>query len=431
MKFKKMFTVLGVISLSVALLAACGKKEAASGGTEEIRISWWGGDSRNEAVQEAIKKFEEENPKIKVKAEFGGYAGYQEKITTQLSGGTAPDVIRLDSMWLDQYQNQLTDINELGDDIGLDNFNKESLEPVSINGKLLGLPLSTNYRTLYYNKTVLDEYGIEPPESWEDLIAMREKLPEDVYPVWSGFSTKYVTPLVFFSILAQQTGKPLADENNKLLYTEKEFKNALQFYADLVEQKVITSKKLIDNSGMVDGAPAPPLVEGKWVTFFEFTANINTINNQLAESGYEMAMAGFPSMEGEKSTGVWTKPSMVYAIPESSKKKEAAAKLIDYLMNSEEANKIQKLENGVPDSQSGKATLEAEDLITPMVTETIALGEEKVDTSLNTMFKWDRARLNDMAADVITQLDYEKISVEEAAAQFYKAFKEEEATFTE
>lgn len=50
-------------------------------------------------------------------------------MTTQLSGGTAPDVIRLDSMWVDQYENQLSDLKELGEELGLSNFSQMCLRP--------------------------------------------------------------------------------------------------------------------------------------------------------------------------------------------------------------------------------------------------------------------------------------------------------------
>ena len=51
-----------------------------------LRFSWWGGDERHEATLAAIKEFEAEYPNIKVEAEYGGWSGWQEKITTQILG---------------------------------------------------------------------------------------------------------------------------------------------------------------------------------------------------------------------------------------------------------------------------------------------------------------------------------------------------------
>lgn len=425
MKFKKMLTILSVTFLGISLLSACGKKKANADGKEEIRISWWGGDSRNKAVQEAIKEFEKENPKIKVKAEFGGYGGYQEKMTTQLSGGTAPDVIRLDSMWMSQYKNQLLDLKTLEKPLGLSNFSEEALKPVESDGHLLGVPLSTNYRPLLYNKTITDKFGIEAPQSWDDLYAMRDKLPADYYPMANLFGAKYASPIVFFSIFGQQTGQPISDEKGNLNYDKADFKNVLSFYQDLVADKIMPSKKEVDNSGGIEGAPAPALLEGKWVSFFEFIANTNTIENQLKEQGFTLEVAGFPTMKDQKSTGVWTKPSMVYSIPQSSKHQESAAKLIDFLVNSEKGNEIQKLENGIPDSKAGKEVLEKQNLIPALSAKILTLGQKEEDTNLATMFKWDTARLNDVTLDVVTKLDYGEINVDKAADEMYKAFKEE------
>jgi oligogalacturonide transport system substrate-binding protein len=431
MEIKRLLTICATVMVGVSLLSGCGKNNdiTTKDGKEEIRISWWGGDSRNKAIQEAIQKFEEENPDIKVKTEFGGYGGYQEKMTTQLAGDTAADVIRLDSMWMDQYKNQLLDLNELGEQIGISNFSSDVLAPLESDGKVWGLPLSTNYRPLLYNKTVTDKYGIEAPQSWDDIFAMRDKLPADYYPMANFLGSKNASPSLFFSIITQQTGMPISDENFNMNYKESDIENLLTFYRDLVEKKIMPSKKEVDNSGSIEGAPAPALVEGKWVSFFEFTANTNTIQNQLKEQGFDLEVAGFLSMKDEKSTGVWTKPSMVYSIPKTTKHKESAAKLIDFLMNSDEANQIQKLENGIPDSKAGKEVLEKADLISPLASKVLKLGDEKVDKNLSTMFKWDTAKMNDVTLDVITKLDYGKIDTKEAAKQLYTAFKEQEQSF--
>lgn len=427
---------LGVLAGCAALiLGACGGKSGsseASGGKEEVRISWWGGDTRNKAIQEAIKKFEEKNPDIKVKAEFGGYTGYQQKLTTQLSGGTAPDVVRVDSMWLDQYQNQLLDLNEVKDEIGMSNFKQEDLEAATFNSKVLGMPLSMNYRPIYANQTLLDEYGLEKPTSWDDIIAMRDKLPDDVYPYWfAGVGPKGVSMVFLNTILSQQTGKSIGDADNNLLYTEEDFKNALEFYNDLVEKKITPSKEVIDNGGIVDGAPNPFVVDGKVLLMDEMTANTSTLESQLKEKNYELSLVGFPTMTDQKSNGVWTKPSMLYSIPVTSKHQKAAAELINYLMNDPEANKIQKIENGIPISEVGRETLEKEKLIPALTEEATVLGDKEVDTNLAYSYRWDRARIDDTLLDVVNGLGYKDMTVDEAAKKLYKAFKEEEATFEE
>ena len=87
----------------IFLLVSCGGKKAESGADGKevtLRFLWWGSDTRHKATLEAIKLFEEKNPGIKIKAEYSGYEGYLEKLTTQMSGNTAPDIIQMDWSWL-------------------------------------------------------------------------------------------------------------------------------------------------------------------------------------------------------------------------------------------------------------------------------------------------------------------------------------------
>lgn len=388
-------------------------------------MSWWGSDSRNAAIQQALKLYEGKNAGITVNPEFGGYTGYQEKMTTQLAGGTAADVIRLDSMWVNQYKGQLVDLNQYKDEIGLSNFDPSVLAPLTVNGKLMGLPLSTNYRGFYFNKTVLDQYGIDAPKSWNDIINMKSKLPDDTYPIMNFVGNKTGTPVDFLTLMAQQTGKCVSDDKGNLNYTEADFENLLNFYSMLVDKKIMPSKKDVDNAGIVSGAPPPPQMAGKWIGFFEFTANTSTITNQLKGQGYDLAFGGFPKVEGNKSSGVWTKPSMVYSIPDSSKNKNDAAKLINFIMNDPDAITAQKLENGVPDSKAGKATIDTQNLITPLVSDTIKLGLQEKDPNLAVTYRWDTAAIDDFILDVITKLDYKQYTVQQAAKQLYDTFKSE------
>ena len=68
-------------------LSACGggSGQQNADGPVELRFSWWGGDKRAQLTQEAIKKFEAENPNIKIKPEFGDWSGYWDKLATQVA----------------------------------------------------------------------------------------------------------------------------------------------------------------------------------------------------------------------------------------------------------------------------------------------------------------------------------------------------------
>ena len=102
----------GMMAASMALsLAACGgsaassaasaadstsgaasTSTAASTSSDEqvtLRFAWWGGDERANATMEVINKFMEENPNIKIEAEYGSSDGYHDKMATMTASSWA------------------------------------------------------------------------------------------------------------------------------------------------------------------------------------------------------------------------------------------------------------------------------------------------------------------------------------------------------
>ena len=70
-------TIFGAFALSLGFVGAAS--------AAELRMSWWGGDGRHVATQEALKYC---GGKLghSVKPEFAGFEGYLERLSTQLAG---------------------------------------------------------------------------------------------------------------------------------------------------------------------------------------------------------------------------------------------------------------------------------------------------------------------------------------------------------
>ena len=89
-----------------------GAQQAAGEDSKEqvtLRFSWWGGDSRHEATLACIEAFEKENPNIKIEAEYGGFDGYQDKMSASLSGQTEADIMQMDQPWMATFMAQNPD----------------------------------------------------------------------------------------------------------------------------------------------------------------------------------------------------------------------------------------------------------------------------------------------------------------------------------
>ena len=143
-----------LMMLILVLTISCGEKKESSkdaGAEKEItlRFSWWGGDARHKATLDVIKLYEEKNPGVKIKAEYSGWDGHFEKISTQITGNTAPDIMQIDYNWLYNFSKNgdgFYDINTLKDDFNLDNYDEQALSYTIINGKLNAIPVGMNGR---------------------------------------------------------------------------------------------------------------------------------------------------------------------------------------------------------------------------------------------------------------------------------------------
>lgn len=97
------------------------------------------------------------------------------------------DMLVIHADWMPTYVQDglLRDISDVYEKAGLsleENFHPISEEICKIDGTLYGLPLDLYPETMYYNK----KYVEKAPESYEDLIALRDKLDSEnsgIYPI--------------------------------------------------------------------------------------------------------------------------------------------------------------------------------------------------------------------------------------------------------
>lgn len=133
--------------------AAADKEDAAaSDGEVTLRFSWWGGDARHKATEAACQAFMEKYPNIKVECEYGAWDGWAEKVATQLSGGTAPDLMQVNWNWLYQFSSdgsKFVDLTQFADVINMENYPADLLEQCVVGGKQQAIPIGTTGKCFY------------------------------------------------------------------------------------------------------------------------------------------------------------------------------------------------------------------------------------------------------------------------------------------
>ena len=140
--------------------------------TDPVTITFWHTYNETSAENEMLTEtliplFESQHPDIHVESLTVPYDDFMRKLTTAISGGMAPDLIRADIIWVPQ----LADMGAL---VALDGAMSDFEDltanmfpgPLSTNywqGNYYGLPLDTNTKVWIYNLDMYAQAGIEAP----------------------------------------------------------------------------------------------------------------------------------------------------------------------------------------------------------------------------------------------------------------------------
>jgi multiple sugar transport system substrate-binding protein len=174
-----------VSAAAVALAVGAGIGGAAA---SEVRVVVSEYSAQTGPIFEAMaEEFEKANPDIDVQIEVVAWDNLEQKLTTDVAGGTAPDISIIGTRWLAGYVQE--GIAEPLDDYMSEEFKAKFIDtfmsPSVFDGTTYGLPVAASARAMYYNKAIFEQAGIaEPPTTWDELKAAAAKitaLEGDVY----------------------------------------------------------------------------------------------------------------------------------------------------------------------------------------------------------------------------------------------------------
>lgn len=196
-KFSKIVSLCMLISM---LLAACAPKAteqpgqpAASGGLDcmgaksgdEVSLLYqWSGEeeaSFNRVMQPLVDACG-----IVLKPES---SRDQALLDTRVQAGTPPDIAFYNVAQLVQYQDKLKTMDSLG--AHKDSYADFFVNPGTINGKWLGLPVKADVKTIiWYSPSNFEALGYTVPTTWDELNTLVEKMVADGNVPWSmGFES--------------------------------------------------------------------------------------------------------------------------------------------------------------------------------------------------------------------------------------------------
>ncbi|CAL9638574.1 extracellular solute-binding protein [Streptomyces althioticus] len=239
-------TLLGLaaaVPVSAALAACSGSSGPGKGGAATY---WYLNGQPQEGVRAgAVDAFNKANPDTQIEDTTYQNDAYKTKIKTAIGAGQAPTVI-----WgwgggtLRAYAEagQVEDLTPWFDenpDVKKGLF-PSSFGAATVDGKIYAMPCETVQPIiLYYNKRVFDRVKVDPPESWDDIMALVPKFnAKGIAPFALGGQSRW-TNMMWLEFLFDRIGGPevfqAAIEGEKNAWSHPDAIKALTALQDLVK----------------------------------------------------------------------------------------------------------------------------------------------------------------------------------------------------
>jgi multiple sugar transport system substrate-binding protein len=341
--------IIAATAAAVLALSACGggAEQKSADGKVELRFSWWGGDKRAQLTQAAIAAFEAENPNIKIKAEYGDWSGYWDKLATQVAANDAPDIIQMDEKYITEYSTRgaLLDLSKYK--IDTSKLDEAALNAGKGSKGLTGIAAGINAATILANPAVFKAAGVPLPDdktwTWEDFeriaAEVTSKSPKGTYG-----AAAYGTDEASLGVWLRQNGKSLYTQDGKLGFEPSDIAGYWDFLKEMSEQKAVpTASEIVE----AEAAPLDQsgLATGKNGMAFWWSNQLPALEKA---AGGELQILRFPSKTGKAAdTQLWYKASQFWSASSRTKHPEETAKFIDFLANNVKAGEILLADRGV------------------------------------------------------------------------------------
>jgi len=349
---KKVFAFALVMAFVATALFAQGAKATEDSSKTDLRVLYYidmsEPNSANE-IEMIWDKFSEENPDINVIREDLFNEPFHQKTEAYVASGNVPDVVY---MWPSGRSTSLQTTHSVKDlmpflekDGLVDDYAPAALAKQAA-GYLAELPNGiTSSHMMFANKKVLEENGLEMPETMDDLIAMVPVLKAKGIGVigMDNMDSWVMQSCLFSAVVGRMGGADWFDklDAGEIDFEDDWFVDSLRVIDELYSEGVINRNTLNSAYGSGRGnfalGKAAFFIDGDW-SCAAFQTDITTGKALLSREtqANDIELIVFPAIEGEvvhntTSGVVGTGFGMSSKLEPGSKQEEAAWRLIKYL----------------------------------------------------------------------------------------------------
>jgi multiple sugar transport system substrate-binding protein len=336
---RREFLELGAAGTSLLLLAGCGGEQGGGSGTLNALFMKQAAYSETD-VKNMTEQFQKQNPGIKVNLTFVAYEALHDKIVAAAPAGTY-DTILVDVIWPAEFASKkmIVDITDRFPESERSKIFAGGLKTTEYEGRYYGVPWILDTKYFFYNKKMLGEAGVNPPDTWDAAVEAARTLKSKgvvEYPLmWSW--TQAEALICDYATLLGAYGGQFFDGSGKPAFNTGGGLQALEFMRMTLDEKLSNPASIESIEDEVrriisQGEAAMAL---NWTYMFALAndPNESQVAGQIDIAHTPKGPAGAPGVNG----------SMGMAIANGSQNQDAAWKYIQFMTSQKIQNQYAKL----------------------------------------------------------------------------------------
>ncbi len=331
---------------ATASAEAEGDKAADPASGEKTVVTMWimpnSGEPEKD-LMEILKPFHEANPNIEVQPTVLDWGSAWTKLTTAATSGEGPDITQLGTTQIAAIaaMDALEDLTPVYDRFGGEGAFVEATLPTT---QILGAgaeryaaPWFIDTRALFYRKDICEAAGVDPTkdfETWDSfkaaLVKMKDVEIDGVKVPALGMPGKNDWNVIhnYAPWIWGAGGDFIAEDNKTSIINSDQAFAGVKFYSELASEGLMSMPALEKNSAEIEAL----FNAGEFATIFSGAYEIATLRREQPELAEKIGTASFPAGPEGKYAFFGGSALSVF---KSSKNKEAAYKVIEFLMTTD------------------------------------------------------------------------------------------------
>ncbi|RAP77145.1 ABC transporter substrate-binding protein [Paenibacillus montanisoli] len=305
---------------------------------------------------------------------FTDTTSYQTAVRVGFTTQEAPDLFK----WWNGFKlkeiadsGNLADMTEQWKEMVTDGVVPSLADPLTVNGKVYGIPAAAHYWTVFYNKKVFADNGLQVPKTWDDLMMICDTLKaKGVTPFGTSIKDSWQGFIWFEDLLVHSN----PDFYDKLVlgqakYTDPEVVDVMKLWKSMYD-KGYFSKPLV-----MDKEVAPAFAKGQIGMYLVGTWFESFLTGAGMKPDADFGSFVLPAIKPEAGNVVISEITPIL-VSQNAKNRDDAIKAAVALTKKDASAKMLETFGGLPT----RTDVVASDPVIKSLSDTIAQGNFKVLT---------------------------------------------------